>query len=44
MQNKKLEAKRLVLFLLFAFGIAWIPAIALTASLVLFLLFRLLGI
>lgn len=27
MTNKKLEAKRLVIFLLFAFGISWIPAI-----------------
>lgn len=27
MINKKLEAKRLVIFLLFAFGISWIPAI-----------------
>lgn len=27
MTNKKLEAKRLILFLLFAFGISWIPAI-----------------
>ncbi len=27
MTNKKLEAKRLVIFLLLAFGISWIPAI-----------------
>ena len=27
MINKKLEAKRLVIFLLFAFGLSWIPAI-----------------
>lgn len=27
MINKKLEAKRLVIFLLFAFGISWLPAI-----------------
>ena len=26
MTNKKLEAKRLVIFLLLAFGISWIPA------------------
>ena len=32
MQNKKTEAKRLVLFLLFAFGIAWIPAIILNET------------
>lgn len=33
MQNKKTEAKRLVLFLLFAFGIAWIPEIILNKTL-----------
>ncbi|HAM69468.1 MAG TPA: hypothetical protein DCP68_07635, partial [Ruminococcus sp.] len=32
MTNKKLELKRLLLFLLFAFGIAWIPAIILNAA------------
>ena len=33
MQNKKQEAKRLVLFLLLAFGIAWIPEIILNKTL-----------
>lgn len=33
MQNKKPEAKRLVLFLLLAFGIAWIPEIILNKTL-----------
>lgn len=33
MINKKLELKRLLLFLLFAFGIAWIPAIILNRTL-----------
>ncbi len=33
MINKKLELKRLLLFLLFAFGIAWIPAIILNQTL-----------
>ena len=33
MKNKKLEAKRLVLFLLLAFGIAWIPEIILNKTL-----------
>lgn len=31
MTNKKLEAKRLVIFLLLAFGISWIPAIILNS-------------
>lgn len=32
MINKKLEAKRLVIFILFAFGISWIPAIILNKT------------
>ena len=32
MTNKKLELKRLLLFLLFAFGIAWIPGIILNET------------
>lgn len=32
MTNKKLEAKRLVIFLLLAFGISWIPAIILNKT------------
>ena len=32
MTNKKLERKRLLLFLLFAFGIAWIPSIILNET------------
>lgn len=32
MTNKKLEAKRLIIFLLLAFGISWIPAIILNVT------------
>lgn len=32
MTNKKLEAKRLIIFLLFAFGISWIPTIILNCA------------
>lgn len=32
MTNKKLEAKRLIIFLLLAFGISWIPAIVLNCA------------
>ncbi|MGN0578535.1 MAG: hypothetical protein ACI4J4_07940, partial [Ruminiclostridium sp.] len=32
MINKKLEAKRLVIFLLLAFGISWVPAIIMNCA------------
>lgn len=32
MINKKLEAKRLIIFLLLAFGISWIPAIIMNCA------------